>query len=219
MIGSHDTFTYCKSTKWIFNHAKKYWKTQCKSIEEQYKWGVRMFDIRVMSEKNFWRTCHGECKLTKCFLTLRDICDFMKKNCPDAIYRIVLEKGADSRFKQEALHNNFPDFDKKYGTATLCDIYPNLWRVDIKATGVWTGTVCNNNQKLFERGYKFALVDTWTPPSYEIHGEVKCNNILKIDLRKKARQLNKEIFNLNNIDELKESKDFLYFIDYCTNEY
>lgn len=235
MIGSHDSFTYCKSTSWWYNHAKKYWKTQRRSIEEQYKWGVRFFDIRVYRDGNIWRTCHGVVNLTKCFNSLKEICEYMKTACPTAIYRIVLEKGSERAFKSQALNTisafkaqklnlsvdkvNTPIGNIEKVNPNLCDLYPNLWRVDIKANGDYLGSVCNNNQKLYDRGYKFALVAPWTSPAHELHGQVKTGNIFKIDLRKEAMKINREIFDKHVLTDLLESKEYLYFIDYSTNEY
>ena len=51
--------------------------------------------------------------------------------------------------------------------------YKNLWRVDIKDSKKWMGEIFNNNKSLFDRGYKFALVNTWTYPAHELHGSIK----------------------------------------------
>lgn len=235
MIGSHDSYTCCKSTSWWYNHCKKFWKTQKRSVEEQYQWGVRLFDIRVCRDGEIWRTCHGVVNLTKCFKTLREICDYMSTSCPEAIYRIILEKGVENEFKQQALNNAVAAMEKPKKVSvknplnggigidkinkTLCDLYPNLWRVDIKSTGNYLGTVCNNNKALYDKGYKFAMRNTWDPPSYEMHGQLKASNIFSVDLRKEAKRINTPIFKGREIDDLKNSKEFLYFLDYCTNEY
>ena len=102
MIGSHDTFTYEKSTSWINNNCKKWWKTQNKDIFEQYKFGVRFFDIRVYRDNCCWRTCHGKVNLRTTFNTLEDICKWMNINFPEAIYRIVLEKGDTTDFLNQS---------------------------------------------------------------------------------------------------------------------
>lgn len=209
MIGSHDSFTFEKSTSWIFNKGKRWWKTQGKSIQEQYAFGIRLFDIRVFRDGGRWRTCHGKVNLKTCFKDIEEICLYMQANCPEAIYRIVLEKGDASLFHQQAN----PAFAVKY---------PNLWRMDIKYTGKWLGEVYNNNQGLYDRGYKFALVDVWTPPAYELHGFLTARNFYKIDLRKSAMSINRGLEFFKDKTKLKamlESRDELYFLDYCTNEY
>lgn len=208
MIGSHDTFTYLDSTSFIKNHCKKLWRCQGQSIENQYKFGIRFFDIRVSKDDNKWRVCHGAVNLKKTFRTLTDICDYMNQNFPEAIYRIVLEKGANNKFYKEA--------------KGLCSKYPNLWRIDEKATKKWMGVIENNNQALYDRGYKFALVNTWENPAHELHGNMSAGNILKIDLRKEAKKINGKLSFFKKDADLKqmiESKDELYLLDYCTNKY
>lgn len=211
MIGSHDTFTYLDSKFYIYNHFTKWWRTQCKSIEEQYAFGVRFFDIRVyLDSDNHWRYCHGIVNLNKYERTLNDICLYMENYFPEAIYRIVLEKG---KYDDEMI------FIKE--AQGLCSKFPNLWRVDIKASKVWMGEVDNNNDALFNAGYKFAIVNTWEFPAFELHGKVTVNNFSWTDLKKKAQTIN-YILGFKNPQELKNminSKDELYFIDYCTNEY
>ena len=46
MIGSHNSFTYLKSTNSVINAVSAFWRCQVKSIQEQYKAGVRFFDSR-----------------------------------------------------------------------------------------------------------------------------------------------------------------------------
>ena len=105
MIGSHDTMTYLKSTSWLYNNCKKYWKCQCKTLDEQYKFGIRMFDFRVYLSKGKWKFAHGKVNLShKGFPTLLSLVEFMKENYPLAIYRIWLEKGDDddiAEFKRQ----------------------------------------------------------------------------------------------------------------------
>lgn len=212
MIGSHDTFTYLKPCNSIYKLGSRWWKTQCKTIEEQYKFGVRFFDIRVCLDKDIhWRYCHGIVNFNKYERTLNDICLYMKSYFPEAIYRIVLEKGNSSVIDLFTIE-----------AEDLCKNYPNLWRVDIKSTGNWMGSICNNNQNLYDRGYKFALVDVWSPPAYELHGFVATSNFYKINLRKEAMKINKSLPFFNDkvsLQKMIKDKKHLYFIDYCTNKY
>ena len=212
MIGSHDTFTYLEPCNPILNLGERWWKTQCRSIKEQYEFGVRFFDIRVCLDKHyFWRFCHGLVNFNRCVGTLYEICLYMAIFCPKAIYRIVLEKG-----------NYTDEMIFIYETEGLCDKFPNLWRVDIKSSKVWMGEVCNNNELLFNMGYKFALVNTWEKPAHELHGFVTTSNFYKVNLRKEAMKINGSLTFFDNKASLKEvidDKVNLYFIDYCTNEY
>ena len=204
MIGSHNTFTYLTPSCKINNLTKRWWKTQCKTIKEQYDFGVRMFDIRVCLKRSKWTYCHGLVDFKEGKRDLMEICSYMKTYFPEAIYRIVLEKG--DKPTQRIFIN-----EAKY----LCELYPNLWRVDIKAYKKWNGFIANNNKNLYNRGYLFAYNEVWDTPCHEIHGFVTKNNFLKINLAKEAKKLNKDTF--SKADLL--SKDTLYFIDYCTNEY
>lgn len=211
MIGSHDTFTYLKSS-WIYNNCKKYWKCQKKSIEEQYEFGIRMFDVRVFWDKK-WRLCHGKANLKGIsWNTLTDIAEYMAKTCPEAIYRLWLEKGDDKEFKKqvEDLKNNLPDNSL-------------LWRVGIKSTKEWKNGIYNRNDVLYKLGYEFALHNTWEYPCYELHGNIQdLDDVFSVDLRKEAKKINANLKFFDDKNKLKamlESKDKLYLIDYCTNEY
>lgn len=204
MIGSHNTFTYLTPSCKIHNLTKRWWKTQCKTIKEQYDFGIRMFDIRVCLKGNKWTYCHGLINFKEDKRDLMEICSYMKTYFPEAIYRIVLEKGnklTQRIFINEARH--------------LCELYPNLWRVDIKSYKKWYGFIANNNKNLYNRGYLFAYNEVWDTPCHEIHGFVTKKNFLKINLAKEAKKLNKDTFSKEDL----LSKDTLYFIDYCTNEY
>lgn len=211
MIGSHNSFTYLPSTSWLYNKFPKYWRTQCDTISEQYEFGIRFFDIRVCWNHNKWQVCHGVVNLEVSFKSLEEICKYMEDNAPEAIYRIVLEKGdfADRViFIEEAVD--------------LCNKFDNLWRIDIKSYKIWNGYICNNDPKLFDRGYKFALVNTWEAPAHELRGYVTWKTFYKDNLKEEAKSINKNLdfFNDNTkLKEMLESKDELYFLDYCTNQY
>lgn len=222
MIGSHDTFTYRKPLNPIFNLFKRWWKCQNKIIEEQYNFGIRFFDIRVVHHNDDWYLAHGLVTFKDMlFPDLTHICGYMKDRCPDAIYRIVLERGSkedELEFMEQTL------VEPSIGVIThpISDYFPNLWRVDIKSSKQWKGNICNNNQNLYDRGYKFALGTTWESPSHELHGYITKDNWYKINLKKEAKKINSSLDFFKDKDKLKqmiESKDELYFLDYCTNEY
>lgn len=211
MIGSHDTFTYLPSTCWAFNHAKRWWKCQCNTINEQYAFGIRFFDIRVARHNGKWHFAHGLVTLKSNIDSIRGICSYMQKAFPEAIYRIVLERGDatdELRFIQE--------------TNSLYKEFPNLWRVDIKREKVWMGKYGNNNEYLYHKGYKFAKVNTWEKPAYELHGTLTKNNWYKMNLRKEAKKINSNLLffqDKEGLIRMMESKNELYFLDYATNEY
>ena len=109
MIGAHDTFTYLNSEDLLLNAFKPFWKCQKYSPQVLYsKYGVRFFDIRLckntmasltglfgklFKKKKFtWATAHGLAEFKQNFKNLEEVFKYMKKNFPDAQYRIVLER-------------------------------------------------------------------------------------------------------------------------------
>lgn len=211
MIGSHDTFTYLDSCNCLMNKLTRYWKTQCKSIEEQYAFGVRMFDIRVVRDSNKWRAAHGLAKLKKSWRSLHALCVYMDNRFPEAIYRLVLEKGNES---QEEI------FCRQ--ATGLCKEFPNIWRIDIKSTKNWMGSVENNNDSLYSRGYLFAKVNTWESPSWEANAQLTVKNFWKFDMKKEDKKIHESLPFFQDKEELKkviDSKENLYLLDYCTNEF
>lgn len=210
MIGSHDTYTYLKCTNPILEKFSRMWRTQCATIDGQYRFGIRFFDIRVHNSHNRWQVCHGICNFDKYFNNLKDLCYYIETFYPEAIYRIVLEKGSltdEHKFLQQSYNLN---------TA-----FPHLWRLDIKSHKKWNGEIVNNDEQLYENGYKWAKGFTWSEPdAYEIHGFLKLNNWYKINLKDEAKKINNdyEIFK-NSLQTALLRKDRLYFLDYCTNVY
>lgn len=211
MIGSHNSFTYLPSTSWLYNKFSRYWKTQCLTVSEQYSFGTRFFDIRVHWSHHKWQLCHGIVNLTMSFDSLEDICKYMKKNAPRAIYRIVLEKGG--------INDEGMFITEAHG---LCAKYHFLWRIDISSRKTWLGSVDNNNLRLFDEGYKFALVNTWEDTAHELRGYVTWKTFYKDDLKEEAKIINEKLDFFHDETLLKtmlKSKEELYFLDYCTNHY
>lgn len=211
MIGSHDTFTYLEPVNPVYKLFKRWWKCQCKTIDEQYDAGVRFFDIRVAWYKNEWHVAHGLITFDLSFATIYDICLFMKEHCPDAIYRIVLERG--NKTIEALFVAQIPD--------NALNEFPLLWRMDIKSMKEWKGLFYNNDIALYKKGYKFANVNTWEPPAHELHGTVTKSNLCSINLKEEAKKINSNIDffkDSNKLKQMTDSKDELYFLDYCTNE-
>lgn len=65
MLGSHNTFTYMKPTKWWMYIFQPFVKCQSSTLEEQVAKGVDLVDIRLRYN-NGWKICHG----------LVEYCDF-----------------------------------------------------------------------------------------------------------------------------------------------
>lgn len=218
MIGSHDTMTYLKSTSWLYNNCKKYWKCQCKTLDEQYKFGIRMFDFRVYLSKGKWKFAHGKVNLShKGFPTLLSLVEFMKEKYPLAIYRIWLEKGDDDDIAEFKRQTEIIKKKIEEGNNYL------VWKIGIKSYKEWQYGIFNQNQKLYDMGYKIALNDTWTYPNYELHGSFNdFSDLFTVDLRKDAEKVNSQFDFFSDKEKLKEmleSKEKLYFLDFCTNQY
>lgn len=212
MIGSHDTFTYLQPANPIYRLFTRLWRTQCKTIDEQYATGVRFFDLRVVRHRGRWYFAHGIVRLKGLrFKTIDDICRRVDFCFPDAIYRIVLERGSSA--DETAFLN------ETYG---LSSVYCNLWRLDIKSEKSWFGDCGNNNPSLYSRGYNFAQLNTWESPSHELTGHVTKHNWYNISLKKEAQKTNSSLSFFKSKDKLlqmQDSKAELYLLDYCTNEY
>lgn len=212
MIGSHDTFTYLKSTNCLYNGFSRLWRTQPQgyNIEKQYQCGVRMFDVRVARVKNHWQPAHGLATLRNAWSSLGQLAHYVQNACPKAIWRLVLERGG---------KNDKEQFLKEVEQYNLIDNYPNLWRIDIKSDKSWLGKYGNNNEKLYNQGYKFALVNTWESPSQELHATVTPKNFYKVNLLTEASKINMRLPFFQTQKAFKEevnSKDSLYLIDFAT---
>lgn len=212
MIGSHNTFTYLPNLLKIFSPFKRLWQCQNMTIDKQYAMGIRFFDIRVVCINNRWYAAHGIVTIDGYFDSLREICDTMEEFFPEAIYRIVLEREDNAGRKQFMAESQ-----------KLCSKYHNLWRVIIKENNslAWLG-IHDNDIPLYDRGYKFALGQTWEEPSHELTGHVTKSNWWKVSLKKEAKKINSQLPFFNDKDKLQQmikSKDELYLLDFCTNEY
>lgn len=219
MIGSHDSLTYLKSN-WFFSMFKKYWKTQCASIEEQYAFGIRMFDIRLyLSKDGYWRPCHGAVNLKGLkWEEISDVCAWTERKCPDSLYRIWLEKGSDNAKK---IFASEVEFVKNH----CLDSFAHLWRAGIKGYPVecWRDGIFNQNDRVFEMGYLFAYDYPWKGNSYELHGSVdNIDDLFEVNLRKEAKKINSKLGFFNNeklAEEMIKSKEKIYMLDFATNRY
>lgn len=155
MIGSHNTFTYlyCNKGSMQIDSLKQYankikectglWRCQDKLLTTQYALGVRYFDVRVSRETvngiSMWRVGHGAADLVKYFTSLESICLFFQKHCPDAIFRLVLEKiegywslEIKTLNKWDTLKSSQDITDFKTEVNTLSKTYTNLVKGVIK---------------------------------------------------------------------------------------
>lgn len=138
MLGSHDTYTYLKANNILANAVSSFWRCQTLTIDEQYKIGARVFDVRVIHEEKdgmlWWRIGHGFAELQQRFPNLQSICLYFKEQYPGSVIRLVLEKNctdeeAKSRFITEA-----EKIKKKFSSMIWCVCIKKPW------TEIWRGT-------------------------------------------------------------------------------
>lgn len=186
MLGSHNSFTYLKSTKKIFNWFSFLWKCQTKTIEQQKDSKVKYFDIRVrFNKRGRWQVCHGIVDLELEFKSLEDILDMF---CDSSI-RLILERGDDSHkylFKiriNELLH--------KYPQISYAAIKKN-WEV-----------LYDNKLNIFDYTYQ-----PWNS------GKSFWENIKKFNFFSTIKRFAKKHNPIINDIVIKDSTN-IYFIDYA----
>lgn len=59
MIGTHQSLTYAKPLQWYYKPFHFVAKCQSRDYKEQYRLGIRLFDIRIKLYKGTWRVAHG----------------------------------------------------------------------------------------------------------------------------------------------------------------
>lgn len=123
MIGTHQSLTYAKPLQWFMKPFHFVARCQKRDYEEQYKLGVRLFDIRIKPYKGTWKVAHGSMIFD---IDLHEVLNYLD-NMGDCIVQISLEynskpKNADKLiddFVKEVqnLINNYPNI-KFYGFRT-----------------------------------------------------------------------------------------------------
>lgn len=97
MIGTHNTFTYLPCDSKIVEGQSRFWRCQDMTIAEQYKFGVRYFDIRIFrtvkNGRTVWQAAHGMAELKKTWMNVKSICNMVKNTYKGSKFRLLLEKG------------------------------------------------------------------------------------------------------------------------------
>ena len=96
MIGTHNTFTYLHCDSKLVEGQSRFWRCQDLTLAEQYKIGVRYFDMRVFrtvkNGRKVWQAAHGEANLKKTWTNIKSVCN-MVRALKGSKFRIFLEKG------------------------------------------------------------------------------------------------------------------------------
>lgn len=170
-IGSHDTMSYAKPESWWMRPFHFMCKCQSLNIYDQYKEGVRLFDMRVKWDKkqHCWKFAHG----LAMFKTepVEEIFSWLNQQDGHVLIRLVLEYNKpiknmseiEQKFKESCQEwvNKFSniswfEFVRKYDWKKLFT-HENEPRVDIyQAT---SSTTC-----LFST--KWSWLDDWFPWLY-----------------------------------------------------
>lgn len=109
ILGSHNSLSYAKPTKWWMRLLRFTAKCQSLDIHNQIELGVRYFDIRVRYDKktDSFVPAHGpitfDCSIDEALLEIDDIFGHA---------RVVLEQNAPKK-NQEEIDNKFIDFCKE----------------------------------------------------------------------------------------------------------
>lgn len=191
MIGSHDSFTYLKSTNSVYNSFSATWRTQTKTIAEQYSVGVRYFDLRVTLERrgnrNMWQAVHGAARLDKIFISLKAVCELIN-SYGDAYFRLLLE-------------NNKYEKEFKESLAGLPEQYPSLVYVAMK--NPWTEIYSDSNFQVPIEDFSYIPWNTGQSFMWNLK-HFKPNTI-----KNYAKKHNPKI-----TKEMIEDKERIYFMDF-----
>lgn len=118
MVGSHDTFTYLDAINPLVNTISGFWRCQTLTVLEQYKLGVRYFDVRIKRDtldgRQVWRCCHGLAEFDKVFSNLKSICTYFKNSLKGCMIRLVLEKG--NQEDRDIFSSELSEVLKTYGS-------------------------------------------------------------------------------------------------------
>lgn len=111
LIGSHNSMSYLKPTKWYLNPFRFMARCQRKTLEEQYEnYNARMFDFRVKFDGTTPKFRHGLMEYDA------DVYEYLKylNSKKDTVVRIILEDTKES-LTQEVLFIKFcSKIKKKY---------------------------------------------------------------------------------------------------------
>lgn len=216
MIGSHNTFSYLPPVNPIYRLFIRYWRTQSKTIKEQYEAGVRMFDIHVTYHNSRWWPACGFVRLKGIsFDTIEDICNYMDERYPQALYTITVEDTCNYSTWWMFLREVYAYL--AYGKGRTR--HPHAWREYLGIQKLY------NNDHDLARDYSFADAHKISNDLHDnaqiFHyykvigwGVWKWTNILKSHLLKDSGSYKRDLLNWPySVGDPYKSKDALYIID------
>lgn len=157
IIGTHNSLTYAKPTKWYGKILNFTSKCQNLSIEEQFNLGVRLFDIRIVNCNINKYTKHG---LIEYDITPKEAIDMLNKLAENTKINIFIYINSESKLETQNQIQEFSTLLKELENDT-CEYI----------------TICGGYTK---PGWK-KVVDCTNPVIYEKHWEFLnftyyCNN-------------------------------------------
>lgn len=167
LLGSHNSWTFGKTQWWVPSFTCR---CQSLDIREQYKEGVRFFDLRLKYSPNKgWEVAHGWA-IFKVFF--HGDLTFLN-NQKDCYVRVILEYNSKPKNEQKIIENFRSE------CKTLEDIYPNIKFCNGRMKYSWE-TIYNFKHKepelldryssttsLFKSDNKFLkIIDDWYPKLY-----------------------------------------------------
>lgn len=193
MIGSHNSFTFKKSTNSLFNLFSGCWKCQNKTLTQQYEAGVRFFDLRVFrKDDTHWGLAHGLVNLSGGYDTITTLLMIMHSSFPEAYFRVILEKGSSD--------------DKKLFKDEIADAI-----VDLKGvTKIYQAIIKSNWEIVYSSNKEFIMKDYCYTPV--LSGKSFWYNLTHIKLstiKKWAKKHNPEI-----TQELIDDPVVVHFMDF-----
>lgn len=201
MLGSHDSFTYLKTGNILIDAASRFWRCQEKTIDEQYKCGVRVFDVRVIDSNEdgfvWWRVGHGLAKVKQRFINLENICLYFKQQYPEAIIRIILESGGNNESIVERFKNESETILNKYKEIIWEIVIKKPW-IYIYQSGMFK-SIDDVTCKLFNWNLSESIWDNLK------HFEITSSSIKAWAKKHNPTKITKK---------MKEDKKTLYFMDY-----
>lgn len=180
ILGSHNSMTYLKPTKWWMRPLAFMARCQKVDIYDQYfKYGVRLFDLRVRIDKNGNEVfCHGYMEYEKEYVysTLFNLNDWAKLTNETVYVRLILEMNGPTK-DQEWQESKFKELCKNVDSLNLNNVvvfggmrkydWKNIYQFKAGQLDHWLDDKYSSTTSFFKSKSKLlAVLDDWFPWLY-----------------------------------------------------